>query len=64
MCEICGYVRCPAGCPNAQPVVAGLCWRCGCEIYAGDRVYNINDELWCENCIDECETEADYPDDE
>ena len=58
MCEICRYATCPAGCPNAQPVVACLCWKCGQEIYYGDTVYNINDEIWCENCVDECRTEA------
>ena len=64
MCEVCGYAKCPAGCPNAKPVVSCICWNCGQEIYVGDTVYEINGEIWCEHCIDQCEKEAEEPDDE
>ena len=64
MCEVCGYAKCPAGCPNAKPTISCLCWNCGEEIYVGDTVYNINGEIWCQHCIDECEKEAEDPNDE
>ena len=60
MCEVCGYAECPAGCPNAEPKVACLCWNCGEMIYVGDTIYKINDEIWCEHCIEQCEKEAEY----
>ena len=61
MCEICHRTPCHPRCPNAdEPAVVCLCANCGDEIHEGDEVYNINDELWCENCVRDCHCTAEY----
>ena len=27
-----------------------LCWNCGREILSDKTIYEINEELWCEDC--------------
>lgn len=27
-----------------------LCWNCGREILDNEPIYEVNEELWCENC--------------
>ena len=59
MCDICWSTPCNPRCPNApEPPVVFTCWNCGAEIYAGDDVYEINGEHWCENCIDDAHSYA------
>jgi len=58
MCELCRHTPCLTNCPNYVPPVVCLCWKCGEEIYEGDTIYEINEEIWCENCVDDCRSEA------
>ena len=59
MCIECRTYPCHPRCPNApEPPVIGLCCRCGEEIHEGDEIYDVNDERWCESCIDDCRTTA------
>lgn len=59
MCEICRQTPCHNRCPYApEPQVAYRCWQCGNEIYEGEDLYIINDEMWCEECVTECRTTA------
>ena len=63
MCDICLQTPCSPRCPNApEPPVVCLCANCEREIHDGDGVYEINDEKWCERCINQCYTtaEVDY----
>lgn len=34
---------------NRNPVVT-LCANCGAEIRQNDNLYEINEELWCQDC--------------
>lgn len=27
-----------------------LCWNCGREILSDETIYEVNEELWCEDC--------------
>lgn len=27
-----------------------LCWNCGKEILSDETIYEVNEELWCEDC--------------
>lgn len=29
-----------------------LCWNCGREIHDTEPIYEVNEELWCEQCAD------------
>lgn len=59
MCDVCGRYICPSNCPNAaDPPKFGECVACGAEINEGDDYYDINDELWCEDCIFEARKTA------
>ncbi len=54
MCDICRMTPCASACPNApEPETFARCSNCGIKILDGDTYYNINDEYWCEDCIDE-----------
>lgn len=53
MCEICLRTPCHPQCPNAsEPEPVYECDNCGCGIFDGDDVYDINGERWCAECID------------
>lgn len=28
-----------------------ICWNCGGDIEEEDPVYDVNGEIWCENCV-------------
>ena len=47
----------PDGCNTddvgSDPVAVYYCYFCGCEIYAGDYFYVINDQDVCEDCLQE-----------
>ena len=30
----------------------GRCFNCGCDIYDGDKYYDIDDRLYCNSCED------------
>lgn len=63
MCEICHRTPCDPRCPNAsEPRVVGLCTNCGHEIYEGDDGYYVNDEWWCEECMNDCYRTAEADD--
>lgn len=43
MCMICGFTKCPSGCPNApDPEPVGHCEWCGDPIYPGDECYQLD----------------------
>ena len=61
MCEYCRMSKCPSSCPNHEPTIAGHCVNCGREIYVGDEVYKIDNDMWCEDCISDCHYTAELP---
>ena len=67
MCDICGAggFFCTTNCPqnDSGSIVVCLCAQCGNEIYEGDDIYDINDEKWCEKCVDECRCTAELDED-
>lgn len=58
MCSICHQAVCPPTCPNHEPKAVCECSECGDEIYVGEEYYMIHGSPWCENCIEQCKTEA------
>ena len=58
MCDICLQSPCHNQCPNAEVHCVYECVSCGKEIYEGDDCYDINFEIWCEDCITDCRTVA------
>jgi hypothetical protein len=59
MCDICLRTPCHNRCPNApEPPVVHTCLKCDAEIYAGDGYYDIDGEIWCEECVTDCRTTA------
>lgn len=41
--------------PESEPV--GTCALCGRDIYEGEKVYKIDGDLYCTDCVTECEAE-------
>lgn len=53
MCDICRQTPCASLCPNApEPSVFTRCSECGDKIYDGDVYYEIINEYFCEDCVD------------
>ena len=55
MCMECLKSPCDPRCPNApdqEEIVVFECSRCGRKIFDGEDCWNIDDEKWCECCID------------
>ena len=56
MCDICGFIFCPSGCPSYEGVSAELgrpiaeCCECGDYIYKNESFYEERGEFWCANC--------------
>ena len=53
MCSECYCNPCHPSCPNApktKPVY--ICDECGDGIYDGEPYYSIEDNFYCESCID------------
>ena len=51
MCEICGYTPCLPACPNsdeAKPI--HHCQKCGDDLYEGDVCYDVDGDIYCEDC--------------
>lgn len=54
MCDVCRQHPCDSRCPNApEPPLFGRCVNCGYKIYDGNEYYDIDGDIWCEDCIDE-----------
>lgn len=56
MCDIChgdGTGKCKAGCPNRVPEVIGTCEWCDRDIMSDDIVYELNGDLYHDECIEE-----------
>jgi hypothetical protein len=59
MCDICLSTPCLPQCPNApDPPMVYKCINCGEKILEGDGYYDIDGEIWCEDCIEDCHREA------
>lgn len=59
MCDICRTTPCHPFCPNApEPPVFGRCVNCKEKIFDGDDYYDIDGDIWCEECIDDCRKTA------
>ena len=53
MCSECWQHPCHPQCPNApEPEPVFVCDGCGQEIYEGEDVWRIQNEVYCEDCID------------
>ena len=61
MCEICHRSPCLPRCPNAEEPVAAKCCNCGRDIYEGEDAFNINGDIYCEDCINDCKFTAEVP---
>lgn len=58
MCELCWQTPCASRCPNAEPnTETGMppyyCSDCGSPMYAGDRAYELQGEIYCEACVED-----------
>lgn len=53
--ELTGY---PDG---VHPAVCYRCSKCNGEIREGDEMYEIDGEIYCASCIDECRCVAEMP---
>lgn len=53
MCEICHQTPCASRCPNAsnEPVV--FCTECGEPLYAGENAFILNEDVYCEDCVND-----------
>lgn len=61
MCDICMKNPCDPRCPNApEPPSVFICSGCGDFIYDGDDYWDILDEQWCKECIEEMKKVAVY----
>ena len=58
MCEICMQTPCAAGCPNNDEALT-WCSRCESAIFAGDDFYEIDDTVYCVDCVYICRRTAD-----
>ena len=59
MCRDCEQIICDDFCPNYEGIdpergrPSGFCPLCGEAIYSGDSCYDIDDQLYCTECVDE-----------
>ena len=61
MCRICNQHICPSACPNAdEPRPVYVCSGCSERILEGEDAWHILGEVFCEQCIDEARSEAEY----
>lgn len=61
MCDVCRKIPCDSRCPNApEPPAVFICSNCGESIYNGDYYWDIMNEQFCENCVDEARKVAEY----
>lgn len=53
MCNECRQHPCHSSCPNApSSSVVYHCEGCDADIFDGDDCWNINGDVYCEECID------------
>ena len=53
MCDVCLKSPCDPRCPNApEPKAVFICSECGTNIVAGEDVWHVLGETYCEKCID------------
>jgi hypothetical protein len=61
MCYECRQTPCHPRCPNADdPPIACHCDICGEAISVGDVMFVIDSDRFCERCIDESRTYAEF----
>lgn len=61
MCEVCLSLPCHPRCPNApEPPAVFICSGCGDPIYDGDDYWDILNEQWCKECVDQAQGVAEY----
>ena len=61
MCEFCHNFPHLPRCPNApEPLMVYKCSCCGEAIYEGDDCYDIDGDIWCEECILDARKEAEF----
>lgn len=54
MCSICGYSKCPSGCPNAdEPPAVYECDVCGESIVVGDEYVDIDGKKIHRECFED-----------
>lgn len=59
MCEYCHSSPHLPRCPNApEPSIVYECSCCGEPIYEGDTYYDVDSNVWCEECILDTRKEA------
>lgn len=59
MCDVCLKVTCPPSCPNSEPLKqVTKCDECGEPIYEGDLIWEIDGYVYCIDCIDSFQKEA------
>ena len=52
MCEICHQYPCHPRCPNApEPPIIANCQCCNTPIYIGDEYYDIEGDIYCDECV-------------
>ena len=57
MCQECHQVFCPAACPNSEPDNSPRCLFCG-EVLQENNYYTDScSNLYCPQCINECDIE-------
>lgn len=65
MCSECRQTPCHPRCPNAdEPPIVCLCDNCGEAIRDGYEMYVIGSDKFCETCIDNGRTYAEFDYDE
>ena len=53
ICVGCGLPACDRRCPDAeQEKPVGHCCKCGAPLCAGERVFRIDLDVFCEECAD------------
>lgn len=59
MCDICRCSPCAVRCPNYEPEFAFECDICGAKIYVGEDYYKIEENKYCEECVENAREQAD-----
>ncbi len=61
ICDICLKSPCDPRCPNApDPVPVYICDGCGSPILEGEDAWHIQQEVYCEHCIDGFRSVAEF----
>ncbi len=58
MCSICGYCKCPSGCPDTEdPPAVFICEICEGSIVVGDEYVDFKGDYYHRECFDELSTD-------